>query len=193
MTSCWSLLRREMRRPQSPSGREQPAHARQHRRVYANDFNRSEGAPAVTNLAEAVFKTANDGKQEVGRGIRDGGMTWAVVAMLALAGPRTVRAANCGDVIDTNTTLDADVGPCDSSTDPALTVQGPATLDLNGHSILCTGDPLPDGVHLTGQAVKLRNGTVHGCHDGVVLLGTGRHRVQRIFSTQSSARGFLSK
>ena len=86
----------------------------------------------------------------------------------------------CGDMITSSTTLDTDVGPC--ATNPALTVVGPAQLDLGGKTVSCTS-VATIGILLTGQGAKLRNGVVSGCDVGVRLAGTGRHRVERVLAT----------
>ncbi len=93
-------------------------------------------------------------------------------------------AANvpCGATITTNTILDADLGPCLPGN--AVVVQGPATLDLNGKTVSCFLAQ-NRGVLLTGEGAKLRNGVVTGCDEGVRLGGTGRHRVERVLSTQN--------
>ena len=93
----------------------------------------------------------------------------------------------CGQVIDTNTTLEADLLNC--STDPALTVENGVTLDLNGKTVSCQATTA-DGIHLDGQGARLRNEVVKGCQDGVVLIGTGNHKVEHILSKENGDDGF---
>lgn len=100
-------------------------------------------------------------------------------------------AVECGDVITTDTTLTADVGPCTSATDPALTVVG-ATLDMAGKSLRCDADSPAVGILLDGNASTLANGAVRGCgtDGGVVLGGTGKHQVAAVVSRDGSGEGF---
>ena len=87
----------------------------------------------------------------------------------------------CGDTIGPWEfgKLDSDLS-CDSSTNPALTVVGPAVLDLNGHTVSCavgTGDvhaapvePVGQiGILVKGIGAIVKNGQVTGCVDGVVV------------------------
>ena len=112
-----------------------------------------------------------------------------VVLPLALVSTSWAAHVSCGDVITSNTTLDGNVGPC--ATDPAIEVQGSAMLDLNGFTVSCMTTATV-GISLTGKGAKLRNGVVEGCNDGVRLLGTGGHKVERVLSTQNQFNGFRS-
>jgi parallel beta-helix repeat protein len=101
------------------------------------------------------------------------GLVIAVVAIgLGLAAPRRADAVvGCGSVVLSNTTLAANVGPC--ATSPALTVVGPATLDLNGFDVSCAGSGV--GILLEGPHAILRNGSVGRagvCNTGILVLGT---------------------
>ncbi len=111
------------------------------------------------------------------------------VAVLTLAASLfsmpAFSALDCGDTINTDTTLDADLLDCD--TDPGLTVQGPAVLDLDGHTVTCSSG---DGIHLVGRGAKLRNGVVEGCNDGIVLMGEGLHSVEGMLSKDNAVDGF---
>ena len=108
-------------------------------------------------------------------------LTSLLSALSLFVAPAVQAQVVCGDTITTNTTLTADLGPC--GTKPALFVKGPASLDMGGHTVSCTG--AFDGIALTGQAAKLRNGVVTGCVDGIDFGGTGRHRVERVLATNN--------
>lgn len=109
-----------------------------------------------------------------------------LLTVLSLASATGAHAVSCGDTITTSTTLTADLGPC--GTNPALTVQGPATLNLNGHTVSCISSQ--NGIRLTNRGATLRNGVVTACQDGVVLDGTGDHRVERIVAKDNNSSGF---
>ena len=86
----------------------------------------------------------------------------------------------CGAVITTNTTLTADIGPCNQG---GLVIRGSGiTLDLGGHTVF--GKPrIGDGVgilldHVTGSRVT--DGTVSSFDAGVEVLGGGSNTVDGI-------------
>jgi len=125
--------------------------------------------------------------------------TWPIVTLLALVPGVAGAQVACGDVVTkgATVTLTADLGPCDgsSATDAALAVDG-GTLDLGGRTVTCAdtdedGD-VPQGIVLTGKKSKLRNGTVAGCANGVVLLDQGKHRVEGITATGSVEHGVVA-
>jgi len=102
-----------------------------------------------------------------------GGLTLAFVAQ---APPALGAVVACGDTITTNTTLDADVGPCPAN-GIVIGADG-ITLDLNGHQVFGTA-ALGDGagVVVSGHSnVKVTNGTVR-LFDGGVLIRNGGHNV----------------
>jgi hypothetical protein len=116
---------------------------------------------------------------------RNGSVGWRRLRSRRWRSParRTSRAqVACGASLapGTTTTLTADLGPCDGT--PAAIVVESATLDLGGHTVSCAdtdGDgELPDGIVLLGKKAEVRNSTVVGCYDGVVLAGAGKHRVE---------------
>jgi parallel beta-helix repeat protein len=110
----------------------------------------------------------------------------ALAAGVADAGAQVA----CGDLVapGTTVTLGADLGPCDGVA-AAIVVES-ATLDLGGRTVTCAdadGDgELPDGIVLLGKKARVRNGTVVGCFDNVVLAGAGRHAVEGV--TAAGAR-----
>ncbi len=58
----------------------------------------------------------------------------SLLTTLSLSVVSSVSAEDCGDTITTITLLDADRGRCIN--DPALIMEGPAALDLNGHKVV---------------------------------------------------------
>ena len=121
-----------------------------------------------------------------------------IIATLSLAlgiTPLAQAQLACGGTVAGRTTvvLQADIGPCDDNAGP-IRVHGPATLDLNGHTITCADldgdDELPDGIVMIGKAAKVRNGRIQGCADGLALMGEGRHQVKNIISQLNTESGF---
>ena len=100
-----------------------------------------------------------------------------IILALALAfATSSASAVKCGDTIKKKTVLKKDL-TCNcpgSSSDyeygfAALTVEGPATLDLNGHTVSCSagvGD-LSFCIQINGTGAKIQNGTVSKCYVGV--------------------------
>jgi hypothetical protein len=117
--------------------------------------------------------------------------TLALAGAIFLAQPAAAQVT-CGATLvrGQKVTLVGDVGPCTSSTDPAIFVQGPATLDLNGFKILCTGGSPPNGAVLEGKKARLRNGSIHACNDGVRLAGEGGHQVDNVAVIDGDRHGF---
>ena len=108
----------------------------------------------------------------------------AIVLVLSMGFAVTASAhtssPGCGAVITVNTTLTADVGPCNQG---GLVVSGNGiTLDLGGHTVF--GKPrLGDGVgilldHVTGSRVT--DGTVSSFDAGVEVLGGRSNSVDGI-------------
>jgi parallel beta-helix repeat protein len=97
---------------------------------------------------------------------------------------------SCGDTITVGTLLVATdpvtSGPCGTS--PALTVTGPATLDLNGFTVSCA-TAATDGIVIDGQGAKVKNGLVEGCDTGFLLTGSGLHSLNKLMA-RSNANGF---
>ncbi len=88
---------------------------------------------------------------------------------------------------------------------PAITVVGPAKLQLNGYSVSCLiEDEVPEhsiGILVEGHdgdvlgsgktAPRLAANTVTGCETGVHVNGDGKHRVQGVTVTRSTDAAFL--
>lgn len=89
------------------------------------------------------------------------------------------RAAhvNCGHVITTDTTLDADVGPCPG--DGIVIGASNITLDLGGHSVLGTGSSAGILVRLHNQ-VRITNGTVAGFAEGVSASQSSNNVIEEL-------------
>ena len=105
--------------------------------------------------------------------------------------PDPATQVECGDVIGPNETvvLDGNVGYCPGP-QPALTVIGPATLDLNGYVVVCEDEDDGNyGIFVIGRGAKVRNGSVGLCSRGVYLQGEGRHRVERILAGSNKYSG----
>ena len=88
----------------------------------------------------------------------------AVVSLLTSL--QVSAQVKCGDEITEDAALESSL-ECD--TNPALTVVGPASLDLAGFTVFCTAN-VADGIHLSGNA-RLEDGAVFGCNDGVRIEG----------------------
>jgi hypothetical protein len=119
------------------------------------------------------------------RGAIDGRALAAFGALLALSlSPGVALGVSCGDVITSDTVLDGDLGPCRSDSARALTVVGPARLDLNGFRVRCFADPRVGtsvGILIEGRRAEVTNGAVSDCGiAGVELQGGGGHVVKTV-------------
>lgn len=94
----------------------------------------------------------------------------------------------CGAILGPGGTfvLDSDVGPCGGPS-PALTLIS-ATLDLAGHAVSCSTTAIY-GIDVEGKNSTVRNGTVSGCGNGIVLLDHGSHKV-RMVTASGNVTGF---
>lgn len=113
-------------------------------------------------------------------------LSLAILAIPAL--PAHAGHIGCGAALGPGGSfaLDSNVGPC-VGPGAAITVDS-AMLDLATFTVSCTAG---DGLVLIGQKATLTNGTVDGCERGVVLGGTGRHRVSGVTSQNSQSLGLL--
>jgi parallel beta-helix repeat protein len=118
-----------------------------------------------------------------------------VGACLGLAGSPSPAAAqlSCPVLIGPNQTftLQQDL-VCPSGVGPALNITGPATVNLNGHRIICQNgnDGLP-GITLLGERAQVRNGTVVDCFVGVTIAGIGDHRIEQVATQNTCDSGFV--
>ena len=113
-----------------------------------------------------------------------------------MSGSFTAHAqVSCGDVIGPNETvvLQNDISDCDGF-DAALTVIGPATLDMNGYTISCEDtngdDTVPIGIQVLGQRAHVRGpdraqpesavSMIYSCALGIELAGEGKHKIESL-------------
>ena len=108
----------------------------------------------------------------------------AVVALTGLFVASSAEAVSCGDTLGPGgtVTLTSDVGPCVNNT---LTVTGPVTVDLAGHTVSCQFQSTL-GVVLDGRGAVLKNGRVKGCFWGVELVGDGSHQVTNVVAQENN-------
>ncbi|MFT4572258.1 MAG: parallel beta-helix repeat protein [Hyphomicrobiaceae bacterium] len=100
----------------------------------------------------------------------------------------------CGDAVEpgSKVVLTADVDGCTGAGVAALTITGPATVDLNGFQVRCSVIDPADGIAILGVGVRLSNGSVRGCNAfGVSLGGSGRHTLTDFAVKASSGDGVL--
>jgi parallel beta-helix repeat protein len=113
---------------------------------------------------------------------------------LATGAASASAQVRCGDVIgpDQSVTLERELSGCAPGA-AALTVIGPATLDLNGFSVICqdAGADTPLGIVVVGRRATVRNGSVQRCSTGVSVLGEGSHRIENVTAALSD-KGFTA-
>ena len=96
-----------------------------------------------------------------------------------LANAQTKRHLRCGATITRDTVLRRDLDCREAGVSFGLRVQGPATLDLGGHSVSCSEEfPIAVCIELIGEGARLKSGRV-AIQDGtgVQVAGDGGHRV----------------
>lgn len=114
-------------------------------------------------------------------------------AFATLISPSPVLAVACGDVLGPGGffVLDDDLEQCVVA--PALTVEGPVTVDLGGATISCAladdGGLAGIGILVTGFRARLSNGTVENCNIGVAVEGEGRHQLRDLEVTSPGIAG----
>jgi hypothetical protein len=115
----------------------------------------------------------------------------ALVTVCLLAAPATAQV-DCGDSIGPGkVTLTDNIGSCNAATDPALTITGPAKVDMAGFFLICDeNDPPTVGIELLGKGVQLIGGTVIGCGNGVHLAGEGKHKLEALLVEDSAVHAF---
>lgn len=117
------------------------------------------------------------------------GTVMAVALIAAFSGATGARAATaavgCGSVITANTTLRADIGPCNQG--GLVIAANGITLDLGGHTVQGKAR-VGDGVGVLFQGVsnsRVTNGTVTGFDAGVHIMGGGSNQVDNIFAKRN--------
>lgn len=123
----------------------------------------------------------------IARGARRARVAALGLALVVVAGEAWGQV-QCGAIIGPKekVTLQGDLEQCPPGT-PALTVVGPATLDLNGFSVICreAGVNTARGIVVVGKRAVVRNGTVQHCSIGVEVLGEGSHRIENVTAALS--------
>lgn len=120
-----------------------------------------------------------------------------VLCVLGFPG-EVVRAShvNCGDVITTDTVLDADL----TCAGPGLIIGADnITLDLNGHTLTgpgldcpptCSFFSVPDGVRVDRHnGVTITNGYITGFVYGIRLIGASHNVIDHVVTTDSTFNG----
>ncbi len=118
-----------------------------------------------------------------------------VVLLLGSVVPMQAQI-NCGATITEDTVLmptDPVVsGSC--ATRPALTVIGPAELDMNGLSVSCSTTST-DGIVIRGTKAEVFNGSVRGCGTGFIVdhdFGDAtRNKLYNLVARDNAENGFL--
>jgi hypothetical protein len=80
---------------------------------------------------------------------------------------------------------------CSAFGSTALTVEGPACLDLNGFDVICT--PEKDGIIVRKEGAKTLNGAVSGGSTGIRLRDEGNHRVMNMRVLNCSSNNLNQK
>ena len=115
--------------------------------------------------------------------------------LLGLTMPSPAAAVQCGDTIGPNVdeTLTGSI-TCDNPA-VALTIVGPAKVDLTNFSILCDDanhDYLrPSGLVILGKGARIQGGFVSGCFSGVSVEGEGGHVVENVQVEFSRVHNFF--
>ena len=78
---------------------------------------------------------------------------------------------------------------CDSSSGdgPAIALTSDSTLDLNGFAVLCN-DTEREGIVLEGRKIKLQNGDISGCRNGIVVTGM-EHKLKHLLVINNGRNG----
>ena len=112
---------------------------------------------------------------------------WTGFCGLGLAGlPGIVHSTGCGVTLKSGQVLDGPLPDCNVF--PALTIEGPGSFDLNGHTISCAlpepvdGTPAlkGTGIMVTGYGARIHHGTIENCDRGVVVGGDGKHLLKKL-------------
>jgi hypothetical protein len=95
----------------------------------------------------------------------------------------------CGDTITTNVTLKYNLD-CSKIGGTALTVVGPARLNLNGFEVIGNGN---DGIYIDGKRAVIVNGKVRNCvnGNGVYAGGDGYHQIVNLMIENNNRGVFL--
>ena len=140
------------------------------------------------------MKTTSSSRAGAGRKAIRTVAALAAALCAGAAAPAPAEAIRCGDTIPPGSTvvLSADL-TCDD-VDVALTVVGPAVLDLGTRTVICSdanqnGREVIQGVVLVGAGAVLRNGVVRDCRLAIGVEGEGRHQVSDVTAVFSASDG----
>jgi len=84
-----------------------------------------------------------------------------------------------------NVTCDSNTTPVDV---PAITLESDSTLDLNGFAVLCNDTEDRKGILLEGRKIKLQNGVISGCREGIVVRGM-KHKLKHLLVINNGRDG----
>jgi parallel beta helix pectate lyase-like protein len=103
-------------------------------------------------------------------------------------------AIECGDTLGGGKFKLTKNVTCDSNTTPvavpAITLKSDSTLDLNGFAVLCNDAEDRKGIVLEGRKIKLQNGVISGCRNGIVVTGM-EHRLKHLLVINNGRDGLV--
>src|SRR5262245_36916702 len=108
----------------------------------------------------------------------------AALVLAALPGHASAGFTCGGTVWPGGTvTMATDISAC--STNPALTIVGPVTVEMAGHHFECIGLN-QTGINIIGTGAVVKRGLVFaGCQHQIVLAGSGYHEIDEMFGHQA--------
>ena len=119
-----------------------------------------------------------------------------ILAIALAVATSPASAVKCGDKITKKTVLTADLSCGYRNGSPALEMVGPATLDLNGHTVLCTQSSADgsirqvyDGISVRGKGVTIKNGKITKCERGIAGFELDGALIKDIIATGSGDYG----
>jgi large repetitive protein len=129
------------------------------------------------------------------RALRNRSSFRAVMALVALAaaltaavGPAGAGPVGCGAVLKSDTTLDSDLVNCPR--DGLVIGAAGITIDLNGHTVSGTRRGGSAGLRNHGfHDVIVKNGTVKGFHEGLVLKAAKRNLLTGLTVEENALAG----
>lgn len=122
---------------------------------------------------------------------------YVLFLLIGIFNANTAFAVNCGDTINTTTTLthtpvhSITQACCTTTNNPALTIIGNSSIivDLNGFEIQCC-NPSIEGIKIIGN-VTLKNGTVRGCSVGISATGR-QYTISKMTAVKNATHGFVT-
>ncbi len=125
--------------------------------------------------------------RKIKRGVNRLMLLTAINLLTGLVMVNFAYAVNCGDVLGPGGfyTLKKDIN-CDTE----ITVVGPATFDLKGHTI--TSSPLIwPLIRVEGKHAKIRNGRLKDCAVCILVGGDGAHKIRHMEVQVGSSDGII--